>query len=158
MAKVGYTGSTGAAVALGAGTPKTVLFVTATANFGMDLKKIRVGFDGVTASAVPVLVELMYNTAATNSTAGTNNTTIGTPNQVYGRTIVPGFTGGYNCTSEPTVLSGVDKWTLTPNGGLVIYDFPLGDTPDSAVSQGFAIRCTAPAAVNVMATMWWERC
>ncbi|WP_239404645.1 hypothetical protein [Frankia sp. Cj3] len=157
MAKAGYTASTLAAVALSAATAKTILFVTATANFGMDLKKFRVGFDGVTASAVPVLVELCYNTAATNSTAGTNNTTVGTPNQVYGRSITAGFTGGYSCTSEPTVLTAIDRWTLTPNGGLVIYDFPLGDTPDAAVSNGFALRCTAPAAVNVNATMWWER-
>jgi hypothetical protein len=42
--------------------------------------------------------------------------------------------------------------------GLVVYDFPFGTTPDSAVSQGFVIRCTAPAAVNVRPTVWAERC
>ncbi len=35
---------------------------------------------------------------------------------------------------------------------------PLGDTPDSAVSEGFVIRCTAPAAVNVRAALEFERC
>jgi hypothetical protein len=152
MAKAGYSAATGAAVALVAATAKTVLAVTAPAQFGVDLKKLRVGFDGVTASAVPVLVELCYSTFAT---AGTS--TAGTVNQTYGRTIVAGFTTAYNYTAEPTVLTPFDRWTLTPNGGLVIYDYPLGDTPDTAVSNGFALRLTAPAAVNVNATLWFER-
>ena len=40
----------------------------------------------------------------------------------------------------------------------VIYDYPLGDTPDSAFSEGFVVRCTAPAAVNVRASLVFERC
>jgi hypothetical protein len=156
MAKAGYSAQTGAAVALVAATAKTILFVTATANFGMDWKKYRLSFDGVTASAIPVFVELNYNTAATNSTAGTGNTTVGTPNQVYGRAITAGFTGGYNCTSEPTVQSNVDAYLLTPNGGTIVYDCPLGDVPDAAVSNGFAMRMTAPAAVNARASMFFE--
>jgi hypothetical protein len=157
MAKAGYSIPTGAAVALSAATAKTILAVLAPAQFGVDLKKFRVGFDGVTASAVPVLVELCSLTAASNSTPGTGNTT-GTVTQAYGRSITAGFTGFYNSTSEPTVLTALDSWLLSPAGGLVIYDFPLGDTPDSAVSQGFALRCTAPATVNARATMWFERC
>lgn len=157
MAKAGYQISTGAAVALSAATAKSILCVLAPAQFGVDLTKLRVGFDGVTASAVPVLVELCYSTAASNSTPGTNNTT-GTVNQIYGRSITNGFTGFYNSTTEPTVLTPVDRWTLTPNGGLVIYDFPLGTSPDTAVSHGFVIRCTAPAAVNVNASLQFERC
>lgn len=152
MAKAGYSTASGAAVALVAATAKTVLNVIAPAQFGIDLKKFRVAFDGVTASAVPVLIELMLSTQAT---AGTS--TAGTVNQVYGRTITAGFTSAYNYTAEPTVLSLIDSFLLDPNKGLVLYDFPLGDTPDSAVSNGIALRCTAPAAVNVRATMWFER-
>jgi len=158
MAKAGYSVSTGAAVALVATTAKTVLFVIANnANHGVDLKKYRIAFDGVTASAVPVFVEINYLTGATNVTPGTNNTTA-TVNQTYGRAIASSFSAGYNSTTEPTVQSGVDSYMLTPNGGVVVYDFPLGDTPDSAGSQGFCIRLTAPAAVNARCTMWFERC
>lgn len=153
MAKAGYSAAVGAAVALSAGVAKTVLAVLAPAQFGVDLKKFRVSFDGVTASAVPALVELCYGTFAG---AGTN--TAGTVRQTYGRVITAGFTTAYNYTGEPTVLTVLDRWTLTPNGGVVIYDWPLGDTPDSAVSEGFALRLTAPAAVNANATMWFERC
>jgi hypothetical protein len=161
MAKAGYTVSTNGAVALTGGTARTVLAVLAPAQFGADLKKFSVGFDGVTASAVPALVEVCYLTGATNSTPGTNNTSQ-TSNilQVYGRSITTGFTAfsASTATFEPTVLTPIRHFLLTPAGGLVLYDWPLGDTPDSAVSQGFAIRCNAPASVNVRAELHFERC
>jgi hypothetical protein len=95
MAKTRYSISTGAAVGLSAATAKTVLCVLCPAQFGIDLVGYEIGFDGVTASAVPVLVEICSSTAATNSTPGTANTT-GTVNQVSGRAITAGFTGFYN--------------------------------------------------------------
>lgn len=155
MAKAGYVTSTEGAVALAAGTAKSVLGVSSPGTFGCDLKKLRVAFDGVTASAVPALVELCYATFATNvpGTASTSTTV----DQVYGRVITAGFTAAKNWTTEPTVLTPLDEWLLTPAGGLVIYDFPLGDTPDSAVSNGFVLRLNAPAVVNVRASFWFER-
>ena len=149
MAKAGYSAATGAQVATGTAL-KSILSVIAPAQFGVDLKKFRIGFVGVTASAVPVLVELWKFT-----TDGTG--TSGTVNQVYGPTITPGFTTKYNYTAEPTTLTLIDSWPLTPAGGLVVYDFPLGDTPDTAVSQGFALRTTAAADVGCRATFWFER-
>lgn len=157
MSKAGYSSMTLAAVPLVAATAKSILTVLAPAQFGIDLTKIRIGFDGVTASAVPVLFELCDNTLATNSVVGTGNTTAGTPTQNYGRAITAGFTAFYNSSAEPTVLTAWDRYTLTPNGGLVIYDWPLGTTHDTPVSAGVTMRCTAPAAVNVNATMWYER-
>jgi hypothetical protein len=156
MAKAGYMTSTGANVALTT-VAKTVLCVIAPAQFGIDLKKIRVSFDGVSAAGVPILVQLMTSTLATNSTPGTNNTT-GTVTQVYGRTITAGFTSFYASTTEPTVLTEIDQWLLSPNGGTILYDYPLGDTPDTAVSNGLVLRMTPPAAVNCRAAMWFERC
>jgi hypothetical protein len=155
--KAGYSLSTGAAVALAAATAKTVLCALTPAQFGGDLKHLEIAFDGVTASAVPVLIEVCTSTAASNSTPGTNNTT-GTVNQIYGRSITTGFTGFYGSTTEPTVLTPVYRLTLTPNGGTIVYDFPSDRTPDWAVSAGLAIRLTAPAVVNVNATMVFERC
>ena len=156
MAKAGYQLSTGGAVALSAATAKTVLCVIAPAQFGIDLKKLRVGFDGSTSTATPTLVELMTSTLATNSTPGTNNTT-GTVTQIYGRSITAGFTGFYNSTTEPTVLTAFQTFYLTPTGGLLFYDFPLGDTPDTAVSTGIVVRVTAPATVNCRAELQFER-
>jgi hypothetical protein len=155
--QAGYSVNTSAAVALAAGTAKTILGVNATANFGCVLKKYRISFDGVTASAVPVYVEICNCTFATN-VPGTNSTSE-TIWQNYGKGITAGFTGAraWTAANEPTVISPLDTFTLTPNGGTVIYDFPLGDCPDVGVSNGFVIRCTAPAIVNARGALWFER-
>src|SRR5260370_6772640 len=114
MAKAGYSLTTLAAVALVATTAKSVLTVIAPAQFGIDLTKIRLGFDGVTASAVPVLVGLCDNTRATNSTVGTGNTTAGAPTQHYSPALLAGFTRVYAPTSEPSWLTAVVAGTLAP--------------------------------------------
>lgn len=159
MAKAGYSVTTSSAVALAAATAKTVLMVICPSSFGIDLKKLEIGFDGVTASAVPALVELVTSTNATNSTPGTANTSESSNiTQIYGRSITTGFTAFSASTSEPTVLTVIRRFLLTPAGGLVMYDYPLGDTPDTAVSAGIGLRVTAPAVVNVRAGLVFERC
>jgi hypothetical protein len=158
MAKAGYTVRTTAAVALSAATAKTALMVLSPSTFGIDLKKFRIGFDGVTASAVPVFWEIVRSTNATNSTPGTNNTNENANiAQVYGRSITAGFTAFSASTSEPTVLTVLESGYLTPVGGLVFYDFPLGDTYEADVSAGLGIRLTAPATVNARCALTFER-
>jgi hypothetical protein len=154
MAKAGYSLATAAAVGLVAATAKTVLNVIAPAQFGIDLKKVRFGTDGVTASALPIHVELCRSTQAG---AGTSGTAV-TVNQAYGPTITAGFTGGSNYSAEPTALTVLESWLIDPNKSTVLYDYPLGDTYDTVVSQGLCLRCTAPAAVNVRVTLVFERC
>jgi hypothetical protein len=153
-----YSVTTQGAVALSAATAKTALFVLAPSSHGMSLKKFSIGFDGVTASAVPVLWELNYLTGASNSTPGTGNTSQSAAiQQILGRSITSAFLAGSACTSEPTVQTNIRADLLTPNGGLLVYDFPLGDEPDAAVSNGFCLRLTAPAAVNVRCDMVFKR-
>lgn len=143
-----------ASVALTANTTKTVLGVKAHANSGLDLLEVTVAYDGVTASNVPVYTELVYSTWATNS-PGTNSTTLAAPaiTQLYGRAMTAGFTAAHTWTTEPTVLTTLDNKLLTPNGGLLVWAFPLGTEPDCALAEGFGIRCRAAAAVNVVATL-----
>ncbi len=156
MTKAGYMCGTEGAVALTAATAKSVIGVKAHANFGLDLIKFRVAFDGVAATAVPVLIEVGYCTFGANS-PGTNSTST-TLRQVYGRSITAGATAGKTWSAEPTTITVIDEWLLTPNGGVVLYDWPLGTSPDCALSEGFVLRLTAPAAVNVRASLWVERC
>lgn len=156
MSKAGYGTSTEGAVALTAATAKSILGIRGNAAFGVDLVSFSVGFDGVTASAVPVLVELCYCTFATNA-PGTNSTTT-TVDQHYGRVLTHGFTAGKTWTTEPTVVTAHREFLLTPAGGLIVRDFPLGQSPDSAFSEGFVLRCNAPASVNVRADLSFERC
>jgi hypothetical protein len=156
MAKAGYAAPGGAAIALVAATVKTVWGVSGPASFGVDFKKCRLSTDGVTAAALPILVEFGLCTFATNA-PGTASTTI-TPVQVYGRAITAGFTAARDWSTAPTVITVIDEFWLDPNKSTVIYDIPLGDTPDSPETDGFVFRMTAPAAVNVRVAGFFERC
>jgi hypothetical protein len=149
--KAGYTAEVGAAVALAAGTAKTVLSVIAPAQFGVDLVGYRLGFDGVTAANTPVVIEVVSFTTDGTGTAGTVA-------QAYGRAITAGFTTKYNYTVEPTTVTLIDTFRLTPNGGAIVYDYPRDRTPDCAVSNLIALRLTAAQIVNVTGTMIFERC
>lgn len=143
-----YACTTESAVSLSAAVAKSIVGAKAHANSGLMVRGFTVGFDGVTASAVPVLVELCYATFATNG-PGTNSTST-TARQMGGRALTAGFTSAKNWTSEPTVLTQVfPEVLLTPNGGVLVYDFPDGTEPDCALAEGFVLRCTAPATVNV---------
>jgi len=156
MSAVGYTCTTEGAVALAAGVAKTVIGAKAHANSGLQLKGFTISFDGVTAADVPVLVEVLYATFATNS-PGTASTST-TPRQKYGRLLTAGFTSGKTWTTEPTALTpAMPELLLAPDKGLFSYQFPLGQEPDCALAEGFVIRCNAPAAVNVRAGLDVER-
>lgn len=156
MAQRGYSTNTEGAVALAAATAKTILGVKAGTAFAVQLKSWSVGFDGINSAAVPVLVELCAATFATNA-PGTNSTST-TIDQRYGRALTHGMTAGKTWTTEPTVLTPLDEVLLTPNGGLLVVQFPLGQEPDSALGEGFVIRCNAVAAVNVRGSVAFEPC
>lgn len=149
-----YSSVTGAAVALVAATAKSILGVKANAASGVLLKEATVSFDGVTAGAVPVLVELCYATFATNG-PGTSSTSV-TPVQLGGRVLAHGVTAARAWTAEPTVLTVLTEKLIHPQAG-VIEQIPLGDEPDTAFAEGFVIRCTAPAVVNVRGTLKFGR-
>jgi hypothetical protein len=153
MPKAGYTATSGS-VALSAATAKTCLLIIAPATFGIDLRSVEISFDGVTATNTPVLAEIVSSTAATAGTTGSTPTV----NQGYGRAITAGFTAGAGYSAEPTVLTAIDAFTLSPNGGLVIRDWPLGEGFDQDVSKALGVRLTAPQTVNARVTMKFERC
>lgn len=151
--KAQYAITTTAAVALAAATAKSIVGVRAGAAFGLDLRKFYVAFDGVTASAVPVLVELCEW-----STTSTGTATAATPVQTSGRVIAHGTANGSsNFTVEPTTLTVLKTYLLTPNGGLLIEELSPDYGFDTPVSEGFVIRCTAPAIVNVRGGLEWQR-
>lgn len=153
MPKAGYTATSGS-VALAAATAKTVLNVITPAQFGGDLRSLEVGFDGVTAANVPVLVEICKQAVGTAGTTGSTPTVV----QAYGQAVTAGFTAGAGYSAEPTVLTVIDAFTLSPNGGLVIRDWPQNEGPDWPAPAGLCVRLTAPAIVNARVTMKFERC
>ena len=148
-----YSADSGSsAVALSAATAKTCLMVIAPSTISGQLVELSVTFDGVTASNTPVLVELVKSSNATNSTPGTNNTSV-TPVQsrgdgnTNGAGLAPLFTAFAASTSEPTVLTVLKRWLVPPTSGFV-YQAPLGREAAIVPSSGMGVRLTAPQTVN----------
>jgi hypothetical protein len=149
--------ATGGAAALAAATAKTLVMLTAAAANQPAVVEVGISFDGVTATAVPVLVELVSGTAATTGTVVAQ-----TPKQLRGW---PGqgaqTTGQITITAEPTVQLVNRKWFVTPNAGLFVVQFPLGREPTGIITAAtdaktWSIRATSPAIVNAHAYMEFE--
>lgn len=145
-----YSGVT-PAIGLTAATAKTCIAIVGAAGDAVTLIEIAISFDGVTASAIPATVELCDFTAA-----GAGTKTTGTAVQTRGQRVTATTAFFHTYTVEPTVLAALYKWYISPNGGLLHLQFPLGREPDLVVAKGLAIRITAPAAVNTTCTMVWE--
>jgi hypothetical protein len=144
------------AVALAAATAKTIMNLIAGANQQARITELSVSFDGVTASAVPVLVELCQSTQATAGTPGASPT----PGIIKGLGAC-GATAGNAYSAEPTALTMIKQWLITPNGGTFIIQSPLGREAETNVSgsstvKALAVRCTAPAIVNVRGYIEFE--
>lgn len=147
-----YVVETTADVALSAATAKTILSVINAASGLIRITELSVSFDGVTATAEPVTVELCSSTQAT---AGT--TTGHTPIQSGGPTRAVQATAARNYTAEPTVLTVIRRWLVRPDGGLLVIQFPLGREPEQVTTaDALCIRCTAPAAVSAQAYIEFE--
>lgn len=148
----GYVVNTGtAAVALVAATAKTAILCTSSATKQFTIVEFAISFDGTSSTAVPVLIELVAGTAATagTSTAATPALVRGDPSESAA------FTCGINFTAEPTVLTPLKSWLVSPTSGLFIQS-PLGREITSTAAAASArktlgLRFTAPAAVNYRA-------
>jgi hypothetical protein len=156
----GYACTSGAAFAVTAGA-KTLLNIIAGATAAPPvLVEFGVSTDGVTASAVPMLLELCSSTQAAAGTPGT----VGTPTQIRGWAgigVASGVTISGQYSAEPTVLTPVKQWFVPAFMGLFTIQFPLGREPlgfdtASTAGKGLALRVSAPAAVNVRGYVEWE--
>lgn len=136
-------------------TLEYILGVKAHANSGLILKGLWIEFQGIVATGEPVLVELCYCTFATNSpgTASASET----PSQASGRVLTAGFTAAREWTTAPTAVTVLEPHFIHPQAG-VIQQIPLGDEYDSALAEGFILRCTAAVAVDARAGMRVSRC
>lgn len=148
----GYTVTSGtSAVALSAATAKTVVGVVCASNVAARLVEAGVSFDGISGTAVPVLVELCDSSGAG---AGTPAATP-TPRQIRGATRAAQCTGGNNYSAEPTTLTVLKHWFVHPQTARD-FQLPLGREVEHVGAGGLFIRVTAPATVNVRAYMEFE--
>lgn len=155
MQYVADTGSS--AISLSASTAKTCLMIQAPSTASGMLVEWGVFFNGTNSANEPVLVEMVKSSEATNSTPGTNNTSV-TPVQVRGASNTSGsglaalFTAFANSTSEPTVLTVLKRFWVPPTSGQLVQ-LPLGREAEVIPSTGLGLRLTAPNAVSARAYM-----
>ena len=144
----GYTIETTGDIALTAATAKTILNFIAAANGTFIVVEFAVSFDGTSATAEPVTVELCYSTQA-----GAGTTTSHTITQARGPTRTVQGTAQRNYSAEPTALTVWKRWLVHPQTGIELQ-FPLGREPEEIVTaDGICLRCTAPATVNAQGYM-----
>ena len=135
---------------------KTLLQLTAPSTRTLTIVSWGISFDGVSASAVPVPVELIETTNVAGGTP-TPISTITKFNDANGPVSLA--TAGHSPTTEGTVTGTtrlLDYVDLTPNGGIYVRDFPLGREPIIPVSQVLRIRTTSAATVNAQCYIVWE--
>lgn len=138
------------AVALVAGTTKTIVQVVPGTNTPVRVVEIGVSFNGVTTTDVPVLVQLLRQTTAGTSSA----LTFVADQESSGKSVVA--TGLKTFTAEPTTGNILRDWYVTPIGGLFVLQFPLGREIDALTSR-IGLRCNAPtSAVSVNAYISFE--
>lgn len=137
---------------------KTALMVISPANSGLLVVEFGISFDGVTASAVPALVELVSSTQAGAGTSAETPTITQTRGRVTGGEPP---TGGSKYSAEPTVLVRHRAWYVRQDGGILVVQFPLGREPETDDSGGaikaYGIRVNVSANVNLMAYMETEK-
>jgi hypothetical protein len=147
VVRSGTSATNTTAVAMAAATAKTVVGVFGTSGTTPSLVRVKLSFDGVTTTAIPCVVEIGITTAA-----GTVGTAF-TPVQLSGQALASPCAAGYNYSAEPTYTRILDSFYVPVLMGGFFEWSPLGDEPVCAVSQGFAVRVTAPAVVNCLASL-----
>jgi hypothetical protein len=136
---------------------KTILQIATPSGVRAKITEVGVTFDGTTASNTPVLVTLRRQTSA--GTGGASITSNFGPNPhnpdapTANITAQQGPTGTW--TAEPTTGKVLRAWRIPPTSGF-IFQFPLGQEIEMAVSQWLGIVVTAANAVNCTASITWE--
>jgi hypothetical protein len=148
----GGSGASADQVALVAATNKTILEIFASSTDRVLLKQWWIEFDGTSAAAAPVKVELCRSSAAITGTAYAS---LAAQPKVHDFAVSATATARYNATVEGTVTDVMEVHRIPPTGGLVMQ-YPLGGEITGGASTGIRIRCNAPAAVNATAGFMWE--
>lgn len=151
MAGVGCFVDTGdAVVALSGGVAKTALQLVPPANQADMLKGLQQTFDGTSSTATPGLCQLVRQSTAGTMSAATIRKS---PRSDEGETIQS--TAQYNATAEPTAGDIDRMFHCHPQLGF-IYEFPYGDYYKVPGGGRVGMKFNFAAAVNVMASMWFD--
>lgn len=136
-----YVARVETAFSYAANTTKSLVSVSAPANHELLVTEISVSADGTSGTALALHVELCR---WDDSTAGTS--TSATPVQTRGAAKTTQATAAHSFTAEPTALTVIRSWFLTPNMGVLVVQFPLGREPMSGDGTGLLIRVNNPTS------------
>lgn len=144
-----YVARTESAFSYAANTTKTAVSVSAPADHEVVVTEIGVSADGTSGTALALHVELCRwdDTSAGTSTACTEV-------QTRGASKATQATAAHSFSAEPTTLTVIRSWFLTPNMGVLIVQFPLGREPMTGDGTGIVLRVNNPTSgttVNVRA-------
>jgi hypothetical protein len=151
--------ATADATALVAATAKTLIAVQAGAQDRLTIVQWWVEFDGATATAVPVKVELIR--ATTNTAAGTRTALGTTNNNPYrdfeGTSAFQTANSGVAYSAEPTWTTQVplELHRVPPTSGIMMQ-YPLGREPSIPGGSALQLRVTAAAIVNATYGVVWD--
>ena len=136
-------------IALTAATAKTVVQLVAAANHRVKILGWGVFFDGQSTTAEPVQVRLLRQT-----TAGTMSALTPTKrDDSIADTLLT--TAQHTATAEPTAGDLIEAIEVHPQQGYQVM-YPLSVEPIIGGGDRVGIECTAPAGVNVRATVLFE--
>ena len=149
MARRNCVVTTEGELALAAATAKTILQLVAPANIHLAVRGFSVSFDGVSATAEPVQVDLVTQTAAGTMTAATP-----VKERIGGAGTIQA-TAQKNASAEPTTTDILRRYNIHPQTGREIR-FGLDDEFVIEGGARLGLRCTAPAIVNVVGHISFE--
>ena len=134
---------------------KTVLKLITPTTFALEVHEIGISLDGVTATAVPATWELFISD---ETTAGTGTGSAVTT-QINGAAQAHGLTVGQNFSAEGTTYTIIQGGYIPQFMGQLVYQFPLGEEPESpsGTADSIGLRINVTANVNVLAWMKWAR-
>lgn len=134
-----YTANNSADQSLTGGAAKTLIQLVSPSSRFLWIREAAVGFKSITATDVAVLVQLVRQ-----STAGTASAL--TPSRDIESQPVALASAQEIFTVEPTSGVVVKEWLITPIGGQLIYQLPLEEYVEMAVSSRLGLICNAPQA------------
>lgn len=145
-----YAATTEGEEALAAATEETLVQLRGATGTKARIIAWGISFDGVTADAAPVVVELRRQTtdgtfsAATEAKFDPDDPTA----------LCSAF---HSQSAAPTQSDRLEAIEVHPQGGLFIREYPPGREPvlDNLSTSRIGIVATAPAAVNAVAWIQW---
>lgn len=143
-------------VALVGAARKTVLQVATPSTQDITVVAYSISFDGVSATAEPVVVDLVETDVAATVTSLTP-TKYSDPNAPASLCVGGTSATGYNASAEGSIAAVriLETIEVPPTSGVVIQ-FPLGREPGVGVSKFLRLRALAAAAVNCIPELIWE--